>query len=93
MPSVINGRSLILPIYLLELMRHGLFFFFFFWLHWVFTEVRGLLYLQCPDLLVLKHVGSLALQPGIEPVSPALEGRFLTSGPPEKPQKIMYFRI
>ena len=45
MPSVINGRSLILSIYLLELMRHDLFFlfFFFFWLYWVFSEVRELL--------------------------------------------------
>ena len=29
MPSVINGRSLILSIYLLELMRHDFFFFSF----------------------------------------------------------------
>ena len=28
--------------------------------------------------------GILAPQPGIEPVSPALEGKFLTPGPPEK---------
>ena len=25
------------------------------------------------------------LEPGIEPVFPALQGRFLTTGPPEKP--------
>ena len=31
-----------------------------------------------------KAHGILALQPGIEPVSPALEGKFLTPGPPEK---------
>ena len=43
MPSVINGRSLILSIYLLELMRHDFFFFFFFWLYWVFSEVCELL--------------------------------------------------
>ena len=28
--------------------------------------------------------GILVPQPGIEPVSPALEGGFLTAGPPEK---------
>ena len=29
--------------------------------------------------------------PGIEPVSPALQGGFLTSGPPEKPQFSRFF--
>ena len=28
--------------------------------------------------------GILVTQPGIEPTSPALEGGFLTTGPPEK---------
>ena len=31
--------------------------------------------------------GSFLVQPGIEPVSPALSGRFLTTGPPGKPLK------
>ena len=31
-----------------------------------------------------KAPGILAPQPGIEPMSPALEGKFLTTGPPEK---------
>ena len=31
------------------------------------------------------NMWDLSLQPGIEPISPALEGRFLTNGPPEKP--------
>ena len=31
--------------------------------------------------------GSLSLQPGIEPESPALEDELLTTGPPEKSLK------
>ena len=31
------------------------------------------------------NMWDLSLQPGIKPTSPALEGRFLTNGPPEKP--------
>ena len=36
--------------------------------------------LSCPTAF-----GILAPQPGIEPTSPALEGRFLTTGPPGSP--------
>lgn len=36
-------------------------------------------------LVALQHVGILAPQPGIEPVSSALAGAFLTTGPPGKP--------
>ena len=32
--------------------------------------------------------GILVPQPGVKPVSPALQGRFLTTGPPEKSQQI-----
>ena len=48
--------------------------FFFFWMYifyvfWLFGH---------------KACGTLASQPGIEPVHPALEGRVLTTGPPGK---------
>ena len=32
-------------------------------------------------MVTLRHVGILVSQPEIEPASPALEGRFLTTGP------------
>ena len=35
-------------------------------------------------LAALWHVGSSVPQPGMERTSPALEGRFLTTGPPGK---------
>jgi len=51
----------------------------------------GDLSLQHTDSLVVVHGlscselhGNLVPQPGIEPVSPVLEGRFLTIGPPGK---------
>ena len=57
-----------------------------FCLHWVFIEVYGLLYScgswaynSCPVAC-----GILVPRPGIEPTSPALEGRFLITGPPGK---------
>ena len=54
----------------------GLVFFFlpiyFIWLHRVLTAMHGM---AC---------GILVPQPGIKPASPALEGRFLTTGPPGK---------
>ena len=46
--------------------------------------VRGL---SCPT-----SCGILVLQPGFEPASPALEGRFLTTGPPGKSQ-FTYLKI
>ena len=42
--------------------------------------------LSCPTAW-----GILVLQPGIEPASPALEGGFLTTGPPGKSQ--LYFNL
>ena len=36
-------------------------------------------FLSCPEACEI-----LVPQPGIEPLSPALEGRFLTTGPPGK---------
>ena len=51
-------------------------FVYLFRLPWVFIVARGL---NCPIAC-----GILVPQPGIKPVSPALEGRFLTTGPPGK---------
>ena len=51
--------------------------FFSFWLLWVFTVGCGL---SC-----FAVCGILVPPPGIEPTSPALEGGFLTTGPPGKP--------
>ena len=60
-----------------KLACHGDFFFFFqFWLCWVFIVVGRL---HC-----LMACGSLVPQPGIKPMFSALEGRFLTTGPPGK---------
>ena len=44
--------------------------------------------LEHVGLVAPQHVvcGILASRPGIEPASPALEGRFLTTGPPGKSQ-------
>ena len=39
----------------------------------------------------LQHVGVLVPRPGIEPMSPALEGRFVTTGPPGKSQEGIAF--
>ena len=53
--------------------------------------VGWLLLEQCSDLVVVHGLsrpvacGSLAPQPGIEPASPALKGRYLTSGCQESP--------
>ena len=41
--------------------------------------------LECIGLVALT-CGILVLRPGIEPTSPALEGGFLTTGPPGKSQ-------
>ena len=56
--------------------------FFSFWLLWVFTVGCGL---SC-----FAVCGILVPPPGIEPTSPALQGTFLTSGPPGK-SLILYF--
>ena len=66
----------------------------FFWLRWVLVLAYELL--PCGEqTLWLWQVGHsypiacgiLAPQPGIKPTSPAFQGRFLTTGPPEKPMK------
>ena len=49
----------------------------------VFVVLR----LSCP-----KVCGISVPQPGIEPASPALEGRFLTTGPPGKSQEEHFYR-
>ena len=36
--------------------------------------------------------GILVPQPGMEPMSPALEGRFLTTGPPGKSLEYFFFK-
>ena len=36
--------------------------------------------------------GILAPRPGIEPTPPVLEGKVLTTGPPGKALKVVYFR-
>ena len=41
-------------------------------------------YFGCIVVACVCHMGSLVPQPGIEPVSSALEGGFLAIGPPEK---------
>ena len=41
--------------------------------------------LSCPTAC-----GILLPQPGIEPVSPALEGRFFTTGPPGKSREVLF---
>ena len=48
---------------------------------------------HCPAVVAHGPSGSVACgtlvpQPGVKPVSPALQGRFLTTGPPEKSQQI-----
>ena len=52
------------------------FFLFFFLLNWVFIRACGL---SCP--MTCRILGP---QPGTEYVYPALEGKFLTTGPPGK---------
>ena len=54
------------------------------WLHWISRGVWASLVvalgLSCPS-----DVGIFAPLPGMEPLPPALEGGFLTTGPPGKP--------
>ena len=58
--------------------------FIYFWLFWVLTAARGLSRVVVCGLLTV--VASLVPEhgSGIEPVSPALAGRFLITGPPGK---------
>ena len=70
-------------------------FCLFFWLHQVLVEPCGIFDvsrgtavvargLQCAWASVVAARGILVPRPGIEPVSPALQGTFLTTGPPGK---------
>ena len=60
------------------------------WLHQVLTVAHGALSLQGIDSLVaapgLRCSSQHVSWPGIKSVFPALQGRFLTTGPQEKPQ-------
>ena len=63
----------------------------FIWLHWIlvaaqgtFSVVGGLLSALACGLSCPQGCGVLVPQPGVEPGSPALEGRFLATEPPEK---------
>ena len=51
---------------------------------WFLIVVWGLILLQCMGLVSPRVWGLLILWLEIEPVSTALEGKFLTSGPPGK---------
>ena len=64
-----------------EIYQNRLSFFFvfiYFWLHWVLVVASGLGYPTACGILVP--------QTGIKLTSPALEGGFLTPGPPGKSQ-------
>ena len=62
-----------------------IFNFFFFWLHWVFVAHCRL---SCPEACEI-----LVPQPGIEPMSPTLEGGFLTTGPPGKSLSCLFLKV
>ena len=55
----------------------GKYSFLYFWLHWVLAVACGI----------------LAPSPGIKPVSPALKGSFLTTGPPGKSPSTVFLPI
>ena len=57
--------------------------YFFFWLRWVFVAAHWPLFWGHTSLLP-EPCGILVPRPGMKPTSPALEGRFLTTGPPGK---------
>ena len=50
-----------------------------FWLHWILVAALGIFVAACGSSYSMAH-GILVPQPGIEPVSPAMEGRFLITG-------------
>ena len=60
-------------------------FIYLFWLHWVFVvDCR----LSCPEACEI-----VVPQPGTEPMSPALEGGFLTTGPPGKSLFCLFLKV
>ena len=67
-------------------------FLSFFWLCWIFIAVHGLSlmvrWLSCPTAW-----GILVPQSQIKPVSPALEGGFLTTGPPGKSPDLQHLDL
>ena len=70
--------------------------YIYFWLHWVFVPHTGFLWLQQVGATLhcsfscghgkLPHRVWDPPGPGVEPVSPELAGRFLTTGLPGKSQ-------
>ena len=68
-----------------------LLYLFYFWLHQVLVaeslQCSGFSLVEARELSFSAACGILVLRPGIEPTSPALEGGFLTTGPPGKSQK------
>ena len=76
------------------------FFFFFFGSSGLSCTTRGLL-LQCADFLTVVHGLSCPIargilvrsQPGIKLVIPALQGGFLTTGPPRMSQSYLLYLI
>ena len=66
----------------------GFLFVCFYWLCWVFTAVWRLSS-SCVSPPYPPAWGIIVPQPGMEPTSPALEGRFLTTGPPGKSLHIL----
>ena len=56
-------------------------------------EKKIIIYLASLDLSSPMACGMLVPAPGIEPTSPTLGGRFLTTGPPEKSHNIDPFLI
>ena len=72
--------------------------FIYFWLHQVLVAAGRILAVVVGFSLVAEQgvsrpvaCGILAPWPRIEPESPALEGKFLTTGLPEKSQKFVFF--
>ena len=64
--------------------------FFSFWLCWVFIATPGLSLVIAPRLSGSTECGILVPWPGIEPMSPALEGRVWTTGAPGKSTDIQF---
>ena len=92
-----------LALTILILMISFFFKYLFIWLRQVFVEVRGIFCCSARASLQLWRPGSrvhglscpvargiLVPQPGLEPVSPSLEGGFLTTEPPGKSWSLRY---
>ena len=90
-------KKISLNILFLWVGRLTTFFYTSLWLHWVLVVTCALhCRVQAPEcagskVVVLEHIcsvtcGILVPWPGIKPKSLALQGRFLTTGPPGKSQ-------